>query len=258
MDGLKRFFQNYSGTVLILATAFGLYELVTDGLGLLSQVLFPGFSKIGPRLVSSLPKLIDCFFSSMYLLIPTYIVGAVSGMLLGIIIGLRPRLHKSLKPIIFGLSPLPPSMLTPYFIAVMPTFYLSSCGVIFIGVFWPILSGTINGITMIEQKYLDNAKVLGFTGWKLLFYIIIPAAAPMIFAGMGTALNFAFILLGIAEMFATTSGLGYYIQYYADFSDYARVLAGLLFTTVVIVSIMVLFDRIKKKTLFWTINKDMG
>lgn len=111
---------------------------------------------------------------------------------------------------------------------------------------------------MIEQKYLDNAKVLGFTGWKLLFYIIIPAASPMIFAGMGTALNFAFILLGIAEMFATTSGLGYYIQYYADFSDYARVLAGLLFTTVVIVTIMVLFDRLKKKTLFWTINKDMG
>ena len=258
MNPLRRFLQNYGGTLLILAGAFVLYELITDGFAILSTVLFPGFSRIGPRLVNSLPKLIDCFFSSMRLLVPTYAVGAAGGMLLGVIIGLRPRLHKNLKPIIFGLSPIPPSMLTPYLIALMPTFYLSSCGVIFIGVFWPILTGTINGIVMIEQKYLDNAKVMGFAGWRLLFCVIIPAASPMIFAGMGTALNFSFILLSIAEMFATTSGLGYYIQYYADFSDYARVLGGLLFTTVVFITIMILFDRLKKKTLFWAMNKDMG
>lgn len=257
MEKIKRFFVNYKGTLLILAVAFVLYELVTDVFGVLNPVLFPGFSKIGPRMAQSMPKLIDCFFSSMKLLIPTYFAGMFSGVFFGIIIGLRPNLHKNLKPIIFALNPVPPSMLTPYLIAVMPTFYLSSCGIIFIGVFWPILTGTINGIVMIDQKYLDNAKVLGFRGWKKLFCIIIPAAAPMIFTGMGTALNFSFILLGIAEMFATTSGLGYYIQYYADFSDYARVLGGLLFTTAIIVIIMILFDRTKRKVLFWTFNQDM-
>lgn len=254
---MRRFFYNYWGTLLIIAAFLGLYELATDGFGLLSAVLFPGFSKIGPRLISSMPKLFDCLLSSMKLLVPTYAVGTILGILFGIVIGMRPRLHKAMKPIIFGLSPVPPSMLTPYMIALLPTFYLSSCGVIFLGVFWPVLTGTINGIVMIDQKYLDNARVLGFTGWKRLFCVIIPAASPMIFAGMGTALNFAFILLGVAEMFATTSGLGYYIQYYSDFSDFARVLGGLLFTTVVIVAIMLMFDRFKKRMLFWTLNRDM-
>ena len=109
---------------------------------------------------------------------------------------------------------------------------------------------------MIDQKYLDNAKVLELSGIQMLVTVILPAASPMILAGAGTALNFAFILLTVAEMFATNSGLGYYIQYYADFSDYARVLGGLLVTIFVFVSIMTGFDALKKRVLFWTLNEN--
>ena len=147
-------------------------------------------------------------------------------------------------------------MLVPYLIAVMPTFYLSSTAVIFVGCFWPFLNATISGITLIDQKYLDNAKVLELKGWKKLIFVILPAASPLILAGAGTALTFSFILLTVAEMFATDSGMGYFIQYYADFSDYARVLAGLLFSGAVFVSIMVLYERLKKRALFWMINDD--
>ena len=206
-------------------------------------------------MIASGPKFLECFISSMTLLIPGYFGAAFTGIMLGVAIALSPRAHKSLKPIIFALNPIPPSMLTPYLIAVMPTFYLSSVAVIFIGCFWPFLVGTINGILLIDQKYIDNAKVLEFRGFKRLVTVILPAASPMILAGAGTALNFAFILLTVAEMFATNSGMGYYIQYYADFSDYARVLGGLLFTIVVIVTIMTCFDRFKKRVLFWTLNE---
>ena len=86
--------------------------------------------------------------------------------------------------------------------------------------------------------------------------VILPAASPLILSGAATALNFAFILLTVAEMFATDSGLGYFIQYYADFSDYARVIAGLLFTVVVFFSIMLAFDRFRRRVLFWMIGED--
>ncbi len=255
MKKLRDLYRNYGGTAAIVIAAFALYELATDVFGCLDGVLFPGFSKIWPTMVESGPKFFECFLSSMTLLIPGYFGAAAAGILLGVLIALSPRLHKNLKPIIFALNPIPPSMLTPYLIAVMPTFYLSSVAVIFIGCFWPFLVGTINGIVLIDQKYLDNAKVLEFRGLKKLVNVILPAASPMILAGAGTALNFAFILLTVAEMFATNSGMGYYIQYYADFSDYARVIGGLLFTIVVIVTIMTCFDRFKKRVLFWTLNE---
>lgn len=246
----------YAGTVLIIGFLLGAYTLLTDVFGILDKLLFPGPAAIFTALLNSLPRLLESLGSSLALLIPGYTLAACCGIGLGIVIAMRPRLNRAFRPVIFSLSPVPPSMLVPYLIAVMPTFYLSSTAVIFVGCFWPFLNATISGITLIDQKYLDNAKVLELKGLKKLIFVILPAASPLILAGAGTALTFSFILLTVAEMFATDSGMGYFIQYYADFSDYARVLAGLLFSGAVFVSIMFLYERLKKKALFWMINDD--
>ena len=238
-------------TALLLGCFLLAYELCTDILGILDPMLFPGLPRISEAFVKSLPQLFESCLSSMGLLIPGYTIGALSGIALGVFIALHPLLLRAARPLIFALSPVPPSMLTPYLIAVLPTFYASSVGVIFLGVFWPYLVGTITGITLIDKKFLDNADILQLTGFKRLFYVILPAAAPHILSGAGTALTFSFILLTVAEMFATDSGLGHFIQYYADFSDYARVLAGLVFTALFFVCIMLVYEYIKKKILFW-------
>ena len=250
-------FRGYGGTVAIVVAVFIAYELATDVTGSLDSMFFPGFSKIIPKMYDSRELLLESLISSMKLLIPAYLIAFVSGVVLGVIIGTHPKVNKNLKPIIFALTPIPPSMLTPYLIAILPTFYLSSVAVIFIGCFWPVLSGTINGIVMIEQVYLDNSDVLELSGIKKMFYIILPASAPHIFSVATTALNFSFILLCVAEMFATSSGLGYFVQYYADFSDYARVIGGLIVTAIVVVVIKCLFEIVKKKVLFWSLNSSM-
>lgn len=230
------------------------YQLCTGVFGLLDPMLFPDLSKVGAALVQAFPQLLESCVSSLGLLIPGYAIGAVSGIVLGVPIALHPRLLRAVKPLIFALSPVPPSMLTPYLIAVLPTFYASSVGIIFLGVFWPYLTGTITGITLIDKNYLDNAAILQLRGARKLFFVILPAAAPHILSGAGTALTFSFILLTVAEMFATDSGLGHFIQYYADFSDYARVLAGLLFTAAVFVCIMLGYEGVKRKVLFWMLH----
>lgn len=255
MKKTQSLMRGYWNTAAIVVFLFAAYMIATET-GALDRLLFPTPSKIGKALWEAKPRLAESFFSSMGLLIPGYLIGAASGITLGILIGLHPKANQALRPIIFALSPLPPSMLTPYFIAIMPTFYISSVAIIFMGCFWPFLSGTISGIVLIDQKYLDNAKVLEMKGWRKLVFVIIPAASPHIFSGAATALNFAFILLTVAEMFATDSGLGHFVQYYADFSDYARVIAGLLVTIVVFVAIMLVFDGFKRRVLFWMIGED--
>ena len=74
----------------------------------------------------------------------------------------------------------------------------------------------------------------------------------MIFSGAAMALVFSFILLTVAEMFGAKSGMGHFIQYNADFSDYPKVLAGMLFMSLVIVLIMELFDLVQRRVLHWT------
>lgn len=245
----------FATTAIVIAFVF-IYMFFTQVVILLDPILFPNISLIINAFIESIPTLFECLWSSCKLLIPGFGLALISGVTIGVILGVNPALNKVFKPIIFALNPIPPSMLTPYLIAIMPTFYLSSVAVIFIGCFWPILGATMSGIVMIDQKFLDYGKVIELRGMKKLFHILLPAAAPSILSGVKTALNFGFILLAIAEMFATNSGLGYFIQYYADFSDYARVISGIIFMGLFIILIMVIFEKVRNRILFWTLNEN--
>ena len=67
----------------------------------------------------------------MKLLILGYFEALISGIVLGVLIGLHPILNKSLQPIILALKSIPPLILD--LIVLLPTFHLLSEAVIVIG-----------------------------------------------------------------------------------------------------------------------------
>lgn len=248
---LRTFARKYGKSLLLVALLVALFEIATDLSGWLEPVLFPGLSRVLPELQRSAPKLLQGLGSSLWLLVPSYLLALVLGIGGGLLIGTSTALRETLMPVIRGLNPIPPTMLIPYAIAVLPTFWLSSAFIIFAGAFWPILMGTIHGVLLLEKRYLDNARTLGLRGFRLLRKVILPGALPLIFSGAGMALVFSFILLTVAELFGAKSGMGHFIQYYADFSDYPKVLAGMIFMSLVIVLIMELFDFVQRRALHW-------
>lgn len=249
---LARIAKKYTGTVIIILIFVAIFELATDITGWLEPVLFPGLSRILPAFAEALPKLLEGLLSSFGLLLPSYFLALVLGVVLGLFVGYHQAVRTTLMPLFRGISPIPPTMLIPYAISVLPTFWLSSAFIIFVGAFWPILMGTIHGVVLLEERYLDNAKALGLHGSRLLRLVVLPGALPHIFAGAGMALVFSFILLTVAEMFGAKSGMGYFIQYYSDFSDYPRVLAGMIFMSIFIILMMEIFDAIQRRALYWT------
>jgi len=249
------FLKKYRYVLMIISITALLYEVVTDGLRIADPTLFPGLPKIALALYASKYLLLQGIISSLGLLVPSYLLALVVGITCGIIIGWYKPLRENLGPLFNGLSPIPPNLYTPYAIALMPTFYLSSTTIIFIGCLWPILMHTIQGVVLIEEKYIDNARTLGLKGFKLLHKVVLPAALPMIFSGAGTSLIFSFILLTVAEMFGVKSGLGFFVLYYADFFDYPRVLAGMFVMSTLIMCILWLFGVVERRMLFWTIKR---
>lgn len=244
--------KRYRGAAAVILLLVLLFQAATDWSGWLEPVLFPGLSKILPAFVKSLPKLVSGFGSSMGMLVPSYFLALVLGVGGGLVVGSSIWLRGVLMPVFRGVSPIPPTMLIPYAIAILPTFWLSSAFIIFAGAFWPILMGTIHGVVHLEERYLENARTLGLHGFRLYRKVVLPGALPMIFSGAGMALVFSFILLTVAEMFGAKSGMGHFIQYNADFSDYPKVLAGMLFMSLVIILIMELFDLVQRRVLHWT------
>lgn len=246
------FFKRYNLTILIGIIVIAAWALVTKYATWINPVIFPEPLTVLESLKTKLEELLIGVGSSMKLLIPGFFGAAFVGIVGGLFFGLNTRSREILMPYFHALSPIPPTLFIPYAIALLPTFKTASITLIFIGAFWPIFLGTIHGVLLIEKHYLDNAKSLGLKGPTFIFKVVLPASAPHILSGAGTSLGMSFLILTIAEMFGASSGMGYFIQYYSDFSQYHYVLAGIIFNSLIIVAIMIGFEKMKKRLLFWT------
>jgi len=202
-------------------------------------------------LLDSLPELLRGTLSSLEILVPALSLAIVLGIGWGLLAGTTPVLQRMFSPFARFASPIPPTIYIPYAIALMPTFRMSAGLVIFIGVFWPIFLNTANGALSLPQRYRDNARILGLKKPEYLLRIVLPASLSHIFSGISVGLVFAFIMLTVAELFGASSGLGRFVQLYADYADYPRMVAGILYTGVVVFLSMELLERIKKRALFW-------
>ncbi|SCG83825.1 Nitrate transport permease protein nrtB [Proteiniborus sp. DW1] len=248
------FIKKRLGIIIIFIGIIITYVLLTDVFGVLDPFLFKSITTIPPLFKEYLPQLIEGFKSSMSLLVISFLLALVVGISLGAFLGTRNLARKNLTPFINAFSAIPVTLLTPYAINILPSFRAASMFIIFLGCFWIILGTTISAVMTIDKRYLENASTLEITKAERLFRIILPAASPSILAGCTIALKFSFTLLAVAEMFGATSGMGYFIQYYSDFGRFDLVAVGFLFMAMVLVIILYLFDLIKSRILYWTIN----
>lgn len=251
---MKKFIIDRLGMIMIFIGIVVSYMLATDVFRILDPFLFPGLGKILPGFHSYFGKLVKGLFSSLGLLIPAYTLALITGISLGVLIGLKRLLRKNITPYINAFSAIPATLLTPFAIHIFPSFRMASIFIIFLGAFWPILGTTVNATMTIDKRYLENAATLEITGLERLFKVILPAASPTILSGCAVALKFSFVLLTVAEMFGATSGMGYFVQYYSDFARFDLVIVGFIFMGCVLVGTMQLFDLIKSRILRWTIN----
>ena len=202
-------------------------------------------------LIEALPELWQGTLSSFSILLPGFALASVLGIASGLAVGSSPRLQRMCFPFARVAAPVPPTVFIPYAIAILPTFKLSAIFVVFIGAFWPIFQNAAAGAHTLEARWRDNARILGLRGWEYQRRVVFPAALPHIFSGMAVGLGFSFILLTVAELFGANAGLGRFVQYHADFADYPKMVAGILYTGLVTYLAMTVLERVKHRALFW-------
>lgn len=153
-------------------------------------------------------RALDDFVPSLTHLFTGWLLASVVGIVLGVALG-RSRIASDLLDPLFQLGrAMPPPTLIPFFIIVFhldATMYIAT---IVFGVIWPVLLNTIDGARSVDKVQLDTARVFGITGWQRLSRLILPAAAPKIFAGLRVSLSFAVILMVVSELIGSSTGIG--------------------------------------------------
>lgn len=252
MKIIVKFIKQYWITVLAaLLIIFG-YKYISDN-RIFGAMLFPTVDRIGKVFTEDLGVMFKNIGSSVKLVAPSLVWSVLIALGFGILMGTNEFIRNSLHPIIYALSCVPSILLSPFIILLCSTFTKASIVLIIYGVVWATLFATITGIETIDRGYYDNAKTLGIKGFRLLFKVMLPAAAPTILGGFINSLRISFVMLIYAEMYGANSGLGYYVKYNANHGKYDKMWAGLVFMILVLICVMQIFQKIKNYILRWTV-----
>jgi ABC-type nitrate/sulfonate/bicarbonate transport system permease component len=135
-------------------------------------------------------------------------IAVVLGVLLGVAIGRSRTLGDFVEPIVHFVRAIPPPALIPIFLILLGFGTEMRVSLIVFAVIWPVLLNTIDGVRSVETLHLDTGRVFEFDRRKVFFGIVLPSAAPKIFAGMRVSLSVAIIVMVISEMVGQPGGIG--------------------------------------------------
>jgi ABC-type nitrate/sulfonate/bicarbonate transport system permease component len=166
--------------------------------------------------------------TSLYRVLLGFLVGAATGIPLGLFMGIRLTVHDIATPIIELIRFIPPIAWIPLSIVLLSGFY-RFVFLIWIGVFFPVLLNTIAGVRRTSFTLGNVAKTFGADNNAVLRHIIFPSALPEIMTGLRVGLGIGWMCIVAAEMIGGDPvGLGRLILKYANFLQIDVVIVGMI------------------------------
>ncbi|WP_374278122.1 nitrate ABC transporter permease [Azonexus sp.] len=136
---------------------------------------------------------------------------ALVGIPLGFMIGRFDFLSRMLNPIISLLRPVSPLAWLPIGLLVFKKADPAATYTIFICSIWPMIMNTAQGVQRVPQDYLNVARVLALSEWKIVTKILFPAVLPYMLTGIRLSIGTAWLVIVAAEMLTGGVGIGFWV-----------------------------------------------
>ncbi len=180
-----------------------------------------------------------------------FLLGAALALLTALAMTVAPTLERLAAPIIDALNALPRVALIPLFIL---WFGIGLQQKVASGVsimYFVLLSYTLAGAKSTDPDHLLLARSLGLPPWRVFVQIIVPSAAPAIFAGL--RLGMIYTVLGVitAELIAGGKGLGTLVSYYSNTFDPNGLFATLIALVCITGALIAAMQRIERAVTRW-------
>jgi len=196
-------------------------------------------------------KFVDNALPTVGRLAAGWAVAAVVGVVLGFLIALLPRVGAATDPLVRLGMAVPPPALLPLAIVL---FGLGSSMKVFLiafGAMWPVLVNTIAGVRDIDPQIVASVRALRIDPVRAFFLVRLPAASPLIFAGLRTSLGTALILVVVAELYASSSGIGFVIVNAQRNFDVLGTWSGVLLLGLLGIVVNGLFLLVEHRVMRW-------
>ena len=211
---------------------FILWDLVVR-LGFIKPILLPTPADTIYALVTGLaggPLLLD-FAVTVWRTVQAFLIAAVVGVPLGVLLGSNERAYRSVEFLIDFFRSTPSSALIPLFLLIFGVSDVNKVAIAAFGAFLIVIFNSAYGVINARKQRVMAARVMGASRWQIFKDVLIWESLQPTFVGLRSAVSMALVIVIVAEMFiGSDNGLGHRIidaqQVLNVKSMYAAILAA--------------------------------
>ena len=176
-------------------------------------------------------------------------MGAVTGIAVGVMIGLFAFVRAGLVPLVAAIFPIPKIALLPLFVIWFGIDEASKYALIAFGTFTPTVVATYAAVDNVDRTLIRMGQSFGLSWWSIVRKIVLPG----ILSGLRISLTIAIILLVAAEMLGAQYGVGAYILEAGSLYDLERLFAGVVILSVLGVGVSSVIGVLERRVLRWRV-----
>ncbi|WP_042373501.1 ABC transporter permease [Streptacidiphilus neutrinimicus] len=180
-----------------------------------------------------------------------FAVGAVSGVILGVLLGQSRFLADVLGPYIKIVNAIPRIVLGAIFVVAFGIGATPKILLAAVLVFFVVFFNAFQGVREVDRNILANAKVLGASQLQIVRHVVVPSALTWIIASLHTAFGFAIVGALVGEVLGAQQGLGLVIKTAQNNFDPNGVFATMLVIAVLVLVAESLISRLERRLLSW-------
>ena len=229
---LGRWYRRHEGAALGaigLAGLLGSWELAAI-LGVINPVILASPSRVGSALArqwrsGELPA--DLATSAAEFVV-AYALALLAGAALGLVMGLVRDAEYALDPLVWFLYSAPLVVFQPLLVVWLGFGFWTVVALAAVLAAFPIAVNTLAGIRTVDPTLQRAVRAFGGRWLDELIKVTLPAALPLVLAGLRIAAGRALVGIVVGEMFSANAGLGFRLTFYGARLRAADVLVPVL------------------------------
>ncbi|WP_411703882.1 ABC transporter permease [Edaphovirga cremea] len=181
--------------------------------GAIPPLFLPGLEKVWLRMMKLAMDgtLQSDVKDSLYRIAIAFAISSLMSIVIGVLAGCYGLFKAIFEPLVDFIRYMPVVAFVPLTILWTGTDDFQKFLVIWIGTFFQQVLMMMDAVKRVPGDFIGLGRTLGMPDWKILFRIVLPAAFPGIWDALRISLGWAWTWLVLAELVASTSGLGYRI-----------------------------------------------
>jgi ABC-type nitrate/sulfonate/bicarbonate transport system permease component len=214
---------------------------------------FPPLSAVLRRLWQMIAdgEILGSLGNSLLNLLIGAVIAVIIGVGVGLLMGAYKKVEQALDVYVYALLTAPSLVFAPIFFSIFGLGRASIVGVVVMYATFIIIINTASAIRSVPVPLIEMGRSFCATDWQVFRRIVIPAAMPLIMAGLRLGMGRAVKGMINGEMFIAAVGLGALVMDAGRRFDAETILAVLLVIIVVAVATMQLVQLLDRRVTRW-------